>query len=183
MILIAAMAVGSIHFAHAFKNDDHLWEPGYPTDWRLQFLWHWISTVIPAAFLVHAATLVLGLKDRRSWTALREPGLGAGFVAVVFVSAKAIRCAARGAILVWDYPDGFWTKWMDMVFNRDWPVIYGDLFDKDNEIGIAVAALWAFLFLTGQWRPRPAWDDRLGRALGIFWIAIIPFSWASGIYE
>ncbi len=37
--------------------------------------------------------------------------------------------------------------------------------------GWAVAVAWLMLALLGRWIPEPSWVDRLGRALGIFWIA------------
>jgi hypothetical protein len=46
-----------------------------------------------------------------------------------------------------------------------------------GQCGAAVATAWLTLVLTGRWRPRPDWLDRAGRALGIFWIAIIPLIW------
>ena len=41
----------------------------------------------------------------------------------------------------------------------------------------AVAVAWLTLALSGRWRPRPDWLDRAGRALGIFWLAIVPLIW------
>ena len=38
--------------------------------------------------------------------------------------------------------------------------------------GIAVAAVWLVLALSGRWRPEKSWIDRLGRMLGVTWIAI-----------
>jgi hypothetical protein len=45
------------------------------------------------------------------------------------------------------------------------------------EPGIAVLAAWVTLALCKQWRPRPDWLDRLGRAIGMLWIAMIPINW------
>ena len=36
--------------------------------------------------------------------------------------------------------------------------------------GIAVLVSWITLLAGRQWRPRPTWADRLGRALGFCWI-------------
>jgi hypothetical protein len=44
-------------------------------------------------------------------------------------------------------------------------------------IGCAVAAVWAVQILSAQWRAEPSWIDRLGRLLGLFWLATIPFGW------
>jgi hypothetical protein len=40
----------------------------------------------------------------------------------------------------------------------------------------AVTTAWLLSFASGQWRPQPHWLDRMGRVLGWFWVAIIPFS-------
>ena len=40
----------------------------------------------------------------------------------------------------------------------------------------AVAAAWSLLFLSGRWRSDSGWLDRMGRLMGWFWLAIIPFS-------
>jgi hypothetical protein len=37
--------------------------------------------------------------------------------------------------------------------------------------GWTVAAIWLLLALSGRWRPEPSWIDRLGRLLGVVWIA------------
>jgi hypothetical protein len=37
--------------------------------------------------------------------------------------------------------------------------------------GWAVAVAWLMLALAGRWAAEPSWIDRLGRALGVFWLA------------
>jgi hypothetical protein len=37
--------------------------------------------------------------------------------------------------------------------------------------GFTVAAVWLLLALAGRWRPEKSWIDRLGRLLGVVWIA------------
>jgi hypothetical protein len=37
--------------------------------------------------------------------------------------------------------------------------------------GFVVAGAWIALALAGRWRPERSWIDRLGRAIGVFWIA------------
>jgi hypothetical protein len=39
-----------------------------------------------------------------------------------------------------------------------------------RETGLAVAAAWMALLLTGRWRAEPSWIDRAGRILGVLWI-------------
>ncbi len=38
--------------------------------------------------------------------------------------------------------------------------------------GLAVAVVWIILWLSGLWRGERSWIDRLGRVLGMLWIAI-----------
>jgi hypothetical protein len=37
--------------------------------------------------------------------------------------------------------------------------------------GFTVAAIWLLLALSGRWRPERSWIDRLGRLLGLVWMA------------
>jgi hypothetical protein len=37
-------------------------------------------------------------------------------------------------------------------------------------VGLAVLASWMTLVLGRRWRPDPGWVDRLGRAVGVFWV-------------
>jgi hypothetical protein len=37
--------------------------------------------------------------------------------------------------------------------------------------GFTVAAIWLLLVLSGRWRPERSWIDRLGRLLGLVWMA------------
>jgi hypothetical protein len=37
--------------------------------------------------------------------------------------------------------------------------------------GLAVLVAWMTLLVGQRWRAEPSWLDRMGRALGIFWIA------------
>ncbi len=41
--------------------------------------------------------------------------------------------------------------------------------------GLAVAACWITMAMMGMWRPEASWVDRLGRVLGMAWIAVLPF--------
>jgi hypothetical protein len=41
-----------------------------------------------------------------------------------------------------------------------------------NPVGIAVTAAWVNLAVCDRWKPEAGWIDRLGRAVGVCWIAI-----------
>ena len=45
-------------------------------------------------------------------------------------------------------------------------------------VGLAVSATWANLVVSGRWRPQACPFDRAGRALGAFWIAVVPLHFA-----
>jgi hypothetical protein len=50
---------------------------------------------------------------------------------------------------------------------------------------MAVLTSWMTLIVGRRWRAEPTWVDRLGRAVGVFWIvagAVVPglFLYASG---
>jgi hypothetical protein len=50
------------------------------------------------------------------------------------------------------------------------------------QAGGAVAAGWAILALGRRWRPERSWIDRLGAALGAYWILFGTIAWlASGV--
>jgi hypothetical protein len=40
--------------------------------------------------------------------------------------------------------------------------------------GLAVLISWLILQLGGRWRSEASWVDRLGRAIGVAWISVIP---------
>ena len=42
--------------------------------------------------------------------------------------------------------------------------------------GLAIAACWITMAMLGAWRPEAWWADRLGRLLGMAWIAILPLA-------
>jgi hypothetical protein len=42
--------------------------------------------------------------------------------------------------------------------------------DLRREAVIAVAATWLALAIVGRWKPEKAWDDRIGRFIGVLWI-------------
>jgi hypothetical protein len=47
---------------------------------------------------------------------------------------------------------------------------------RGAEAGLAVAAAWLLLALGRRWQPEPAWIDRAGRIVGVYWIVMIPVS-------
>lgn len=58
--------------------------------------------------------------------------------------------------VVWSYEAGCWGIQMAAF---------------SSPCGYTVAAIWMLLALSGRWRPERSWIDRLGRLLGVAWIA------------
>jgi hypothetical protein len=46
-------------------------------------------------------------------------------------------------------------------------------------IGMGVAMQWFVLWSSGWWKPEPGWIDRMGRLLGLCWIAMPCFQFSS----
>jgi hypothetical protein len=46
----------------------------------------------------------------------------------------------------------------------------GVLFLLPVFFGVAISASWTTLILSRRWQAEPSWIDRMGRALGVFWI-------------
>jgi hypothetical protein len=41
-----------------------------------------------------------------------------------------------------------------------------------DEFALTITAVWAVLLISRRWRSDPSWIDRVGRALGYFWIVL-----------
>jgi hypothetical protein len=44
-----------------------------------------------------------------------------------------------------------------------------------SAVGLTVGAAWLVLALSRRWRAEPSWVDRFGRAMGVLWIATLPW--------
>ncbi|MGO9466671.1 MAG: hypothetical protein ACLQIB_51640 [Isosphaeraceae bacterium] len=151
----------------------------------IQGSWGCLVRAFPFAMAWTLAILVLRLRRPRArWRRLiRQPGLVAGLAAVLV-------CAWRLAGFATMYARVFGDPGL-AVFNVRFTGGIGGfvagmpgwlVFDLDHfvntmaMIGVAVAASWVFLLVSRQWRPERSWIDRAGRALGWFWIAILPLT-------
>jgi hypothetical protein len=93
----------------------------------------------------------------------RQPGLSACLAALTGLATSAgclgIALALRGWVDgTTQFPPMFWAYSPAL----DNPVIFP---------GVSVAAVWVVQAVNGHWRPVPDWPDRLGRILGVLWIA------------
>jgi hypothetical protein len=107
----------------------------------------------PTAVAWTLAVLALGLRAPRPGRRklARRPGLVAGLA--ILPTLVAWGAFALGVWLV----RGSFVDKVPMVMAAP--------------MGLSVLAAWLPLILGRRWRPEPTWTDRLGRLLGIYWIA------------
>ncbi len=163
MILIAALAVG---LALARYGPGEWMGAGSFWSYRI----HKFVADPLALVMVAVAMAIIPIRLRRPrprWLRIMsQPGMAAACaVAIAFV------CAA----LAWSShaissPTGWLTN---QPFARFWRI-------NSGLIGNAVAGSWLALAIGGRWRPEPSWIDRLGRALGCFWLLEMLCEWPFG---
>jgi hypothetical protein len=126
------------------------------------------------------AVLVLGLRQPRPIfrAVARQPGMAAVLATVIVLALQLANLAVSLGLHIawfgdWD-PDteGLIGDWLSSGMLEEPPLI-------PSMVGCAVAATWIVQAASGRWKSKPNWIDRLGRALGLFWMATIPFSWFS----
>jgi hypothetical protein len=126
----------------------------------------------PAAWSL--ACLVLGLRQPRPALrfVFRQPGMAACLTTAVVLGLRMANVAVSLIAFRAYYP------------NEDLSVLFLEaregLAQIPSEIGGAIIAVWVVQAMNGRWRPEPNWVDRLGRALGFYWMATITiasFTW------
>lgn len=107
------------------------------------------------------AWCVLRLRGPRPpWRHLvRQPGVAVGLVAIIGWSIGGI-VTLRWSLDVHHMP----PSWIEFgVVQLASATMFG---------GFGVFVAWAGIALDGRWRPEKSWVDRMGRALGVCWIAL-----------
>jgi hypothetical protein len=109
------------------------------------------------------ALLVLRLiPPRPDWESLvQRPGFAATLVASIVLLSLVV----KGGM-----PVIFGVRPMYLPLETS---IWVALRSPRTDVGHAVLAAWLVLALTRCWRPERTWIDRLGRALGVFWLVMI----------
>lgn len=108
----------------------------------------WVAMALSMALL---ALRLLGPRPR--WQALRwQPG----FVAGVGTGLGAVFETINFSPYLLESPNNI-NNWMVSVASP-------------YQLGPSVAIAWAVLVISGRWRPESSWIDRMGRAIGAFWI-------------
>jgi hypothetical protein len=109
------------------------------------------------------------LPPRPTWRQLmRQPGWIASLSATLVMSVLTARLGIGWALQQMLRQPGIHFS----GFRMDHSVWF--LGTSAQAAGAAVAASWLILRLSGRWRGEPGWVDRLGRAIGLGWIAAIP---------
>jgi hypothetical protein len=174
MILIAATAVGaqSLHVIWSQLNVSHF---ASSLDTRpLLGLFvrapHAFGAAVPVFAAWTVALLVPWMRRPRPpfHRLAMQPGLAACTAATLGLGISALRCIAH--VVAFDVAQGQPVSFGEYGI---WASICMDWITKPSGVGIAVAAVWSWLILTRRWRPQPTWLDRLGRALGVYWLLMI----------
>ena len=134
---------------------------------------HAIGAAVPLVAIWTVAVLFLGLRRRRSSRRLLlGPGLAACAGAVPAMALWVLdRIAEAAAFAGSNRGLNAWDGFVNALTGG-----YGfwmDLIQRPSGIGMAVAGAWSWLLLSGRWRSQPTWIDRLGRALGFYWLSMI----------
>ncbi|WP_165234080.1 hypothetical protein [Aquisphaera insulae] len=112
------------------------------------------------------ATLALGFiprEGRRTW---RRPGLVPGMAVLLSAGRFLIEMAATNLRDRRRPPADLW-QWLQLVAPR--PTTLPPI---THTVGLTVAATWFALWIAGWWHPAATWNDRAGRVLGLYWIAV-----------
>jgi hypothetical protein len=188
MVLVAATAIG-LSLARTYSqealNNNLESYPLFPK--VLLSIWAAIVAVLPVPAMWSIALFGLGLRQPRPVLRrlVRQPGIvAAGAVTLV----AAIRLVGFITLIARTPNNRFYTLGVSFfeafAVRISYPgptsaaTLYNSAYFASSAFGVsmAVAAGWLLLFVSGRWRSEPVWIERFGRALGVFWIAIIPFS-------
>jgi hypothetical protein len=173
IVLIAATGVAFVPIRLFLWENWHFPEErSVPEIWRAGLEIN--VSLVPLALSLSAAILLLGMKKPRPniRRAFRRPGIAACAIALVYTLLSAVGYA---------------------VFLRFSYALDRGVFDDANSamlwirigmqpiflVGGAIASIWIIMWLNGTWRAERSWIDRVGRALGLYWIILsVFFGWA-----
>ena len=157
-LLIAALAIGAAMVREPIRQMNLSFINNAQFGWWFNNRW-WAYVAAPLLAPTTVAVVVLGLRRPRPPRAelFRGPG-------IVACTAASVALALRGVAEFPRYLTG--QGWMAGPI-MPWV-------GSAAYVGYAVLAAWAILVLSGDWRSRSGWIDRLGVALGACW-ALAPF--------
>jgi hypothetical protein len=167
IVLMAATAAGfawvrSVWYFETFKG---------PMDWLDEIP----EMVAPLLATWTVAAVVLRLLPPRPpiHRLVLQPG-AAACVSVAFAfTAESLRYFLDAFARRRGVP---WSRFRGVGLGTEW---YGNVL-VGGPYHYAIAAVWGLLLLSRRCRPEPSWIDRLGRALGLFWLLL--HLWLSSVY-
>jgi hypothetical protein len=159
MVLIAAMAAGLASMRVIFA--DNLVPPA---SFRLGWFLRGPSTCV--AFSLAVALIVLRLRQPRPRR--RRLVIQPGFVASAATVVSMILGGGCSLFYLVIHTVGPGETYSYPV-NVHWAWAIATCPDF-------ILGAWLALWLAGLWAPEPSWIDRAGRALGLFWIASVPWN-------
>jgi hypothetical protein len=178
MSLIAATAIG-LAIVKVFAEESlpsDTWDPNVP--WlsrKMDLVWAYILVTLPCPTMWALTLLILRLRRPRPdlRQIARQPGVTACGAVALTLLVRTI------GLLIVGFRTGFDLTNTNLIVSwQSWVRMYSTM-PMGAEMTIAVAVAWVTLSLTGCWCPEPTWVDRAGRLLGVYWLAIMPFScWA-----
>jgi hypothetical protein len=104
---------------------------------------------------------------RRVW---REPGTVACVVAVAALGLCALEETSRAI----RYGTGPWGSPFD-PFPNSWPLF-------EVRISLAVLGAWVVMAAMGRWKRSRTWVDRVGRAAGWLWLAVLLYRVSASLF-
>lgn len=161
MILVAATGAG-LAIVRAWAPSYHAWsyDPTPPPtwlEWAAFVLPSWADYLAPIPAAWTLATLTLGLLRPRP--PFRTTCLQFGKSAVVAATVAIALNFVYLILHVWTMRSAY----HEMAF------VY-----TTHSAGVAVGAVWLVLALGGVGKAEPTWIDRWGRALGVYWLLMMP---------
>jgi hypothetical protein len=170
VMVFVAMAASGIASLRGFTPDGFLTNRAllHPIRYRL------VAPLLPCGLVWTLAVLLLRLGPARPPRRYlgRQPGT------VACVAAVSVAVAGATALLLVMIAS-FYTGGADIALTG-WFLPHF-LEGMSPYMGFGVLVAWTMLAVNKSWRPEPSWIDRMGRIMGLFWVATIPFfAWPSG---
>jgi hypothetical protein len=186
MALVLAVALATAEARHRFSDVRFLWGDDWScvnmgfvmeTVYRLDLVGR--AVIVPYLTALTVVLIVLCFFGARSALrrSHRQPGVVALVAAVVGIIAAVIIRA--GPTL-----RHFRQPYAQLPFEHTLLILWGWC---GRLAGLCVVACWVTLALGGRWRPERNWIGRVGRFVGVLWVASLPlwiaYSWLGYRYN
>jgi hypothetical protein len=170
MVLVAATAVAFALYRHggyhytAFSTFGGTWEA---------WIFFWMQRVVPFPSLWSFAVFLISARDARHGRrrARRYCGVVAAHAATLALAVVSLISSGFYLVHLLEDQAAIRKMFSHGTGSHHWsPFLNGPL---EEIVGATVLGAWSALVATRRWWCEPSWIDRLGRALGFFWIALL----------